>query len=84
MAHEGDQARHDAGLHHHVNAVVGAVGEVGGGPAGVRQDVLIAQVEQLDQGGQNLVGQEEILLNSPGVLLLVIKKKKSPILYHQL
>ena len=70
MAHEGDQARHHAGLHHHVNAVVGAVGEVGGGPAGVRQDVFIAQVEQLDQGGQNLVGQEEILLkDSLGVLL---------------
>ena len=55
MAHEDDHAWHDAGLHHHVNAVVGAVGEVGDGPAGVRQDVLITQVEQLDQGRQKLV-----------------------------
>lgn len=54
VSHQFHQPRDDARLHHHVDAVIVAVREVGDGPAGVRQDVLVGVVEQLDERRKNL------------------------------
>lgn len=54
VSHQLHQPGDDARLHHHVDAIVVAVREVGDGPAGVRQNVLVGVVEQLDERWKNL------------------------------
>lgn len=54
VSHQLHQPRHDSRLHHHVDAVVVAVRQVGDGPAGVGQDVLVGVVDQLDERRENL------------------------------
>lgn len=54
VAHELHQPRDDASFHYNVNTVIVTVREVGDCPACIRQDVLIAEVEQLDQRGKHL------------------------------
>lgn len=49
------QAGDQTGLDHHLDAVVGAVREVGDGPAGVGEHLRVVVVEQADQGGQDLL-----------------------------
>lgn len=58
VVHKLHQTRDDASFHNHVDAVVIAVGQVRDGPARVRQDIGVGEMEQLDQRGKHL--QEEI------------------------
>lgn len=58
MAHQLHQTRDDASFHNHVDTVVVTVGQIGDGPARVRQNISVCEVEQLDQRGKHL--QEEI------------------------
>ena len=46
------QAGHQAGLQHHLDALIGSVRQVGYGPAGVGQHLAVAVVQQPQQGGQ--------------------------------
>lgn len=57
VAHQLHQAGHHAGPHHHLDAVVVPVRQVGDGPAGVSQDLPVSVVQQLDQGRQDLEGR---------------------------
>lgn len=54
VVHELHQPRDDTSFHHHINTVIVTVWQVGDCPACVRQDVLVAVMEQLDQRGKHL------------------------------
>lgn len=61
VAHELHQLRDDASFHHNINTVIITVCEVGDCPACIRQDVLIAEMEKLDQRRKHLKEREHSL-----------------------
>ncbi len=50
-----DQAGHQASLHHHLYPLIGAIGQVGHGPAGVGQNLPVVVVQEAHQGWKQLL-----------------------------
>ena len=54
-AHQLNQPGQDPSVHHLADARIAAIGEVGQGPAGVREDLSVWVPQEVEEGGQHLL-----------------------------
>jgi hypothetical protein len=66
MHKEFGKAAGNAGLNHGLDLVVGAIGKVGDGPAGIDQDLV---VERVDEFRQNTESRGNLILALVAVIL---------------
>lgn len=54
-AHELNQPGQDPRVNHLANALIAAIGEVGQGPAGVRENLAVLVLQEVEEDGQHLL-----------------------------
>lgn len=53
--HEFHKPWENACLHHNLDAIIGAISQVGNSPAGIRDDFLVFVLQEEDEDWQNLL-----------------------------